>query len=217
MNDSPQAIRERVHAEELARGSDPRVAEGRAKAAEARARHGFPIEPQEAWKAKLEKEGGGAPASTTAAPAATEQATPAVQEATETTTADAQAPEAQQPAAHTAPEPVAPPTALPAAPEVLAPPPYEIETAASLDAEVGETIVTDESIAVIGSIAVRDAPMSRWLVALLAALALWGAAYLIVLSGSDVNRATTGCEVSPNQDLTCFLPRDGGSPAEAAH
>ncbi|HVE76761.1 MAG TPA: hypothetical protein VND22_08375, partial [Actinomycetota bacterium] len=59
MNETPEAVRERVKQEELAKGSDPRVAESRSKAAEARAKHGLPIDPQQAWKAKLEQEGGG--------------------------------------------------------------------------------------------------------------------------------------------------------------
>ena len=59
MNETPEEIRERVLSEEMAKGSDPRVAEGRAKAAEARAREGLPIDPEEAWRAKLEREGGG--------------------------------------------------------------------------------------------------------------------------------------------------------------
>ncbi len=53
-DETPEQIREKILAEELAKGSDPRVAEGRSKAAELRARHGLPIDPQEAWMAKLE-------------------------------------------------------------------------------------------------------------------------------------------------------------------
>ena len=65
MNETPEAVRDRIKAEELAKGSDPRVAEGRSKAAEMRARMGLPIDPQEAWKARLAQEGGApaAPAS----------------------------------------------------------------------------------------------------------------------------------------------------------
>ncbi|MGH2811342.1 MAG: hypothetical protein ACRDI1_01335, partial [Actinomycetota bacterium] len=68
-DETPEAIRERVHAEELAKGSDPRVAMGRAKAAELRAREGLPIDPEQAWRAKLEKEGGSAAAAPADAPA----------------------------------------------------------------------------------------------------------------------------------------------------
>ena len=58
MNETPEAVRDRIKAEELAKGSDPRVAEGRSKAAEMRTRLGLPIDPQEAWKARLAQEGG---------------------------------------------------------------------------------------------------------------------------------------------------------------
>lgn len=68
-DETPEQIKERVLAEELAKGSDPRVAEGRAKAAEFRAREGLPIEPDQAWRAKLEREGG----------APTQEAAPAVE------------------------------------------------------------------------------------------------------------------------------------------
>ncbi|MCA1839983.1 MAG: hypothetical protein LC723_06600, partial [Actinobacteria bacterium] len=63
MSDSPEAVKQKILEEELAKGSDPRVAEARSKAAEMRAKQGLPIDPQQAWRAKLEKEGGSAPAS----------------------------------------------------------------------------------------------------------------------------------------------------------
>lgn len=210
MNESPEEIRERVLAEESEKGSDPRVAEGRAKAAELRAREGLPIDPQEAWPAKLEREGGGDASETATAepdveapeaetpdeqeaqpepepeaPKEEEAPTPEADEADETgtaPTADIPGVETEAPAPATAPQPVA------AAVEPETPP------------EIGDPIdVTDEVIAVVAGIKVRDARLPTWMVIVMAAILIWAATYLVVFSFSD----SAPCEVHADQTFTC--------------
>jgi hypothetical protein len=106
-DESPEQIRERVFQEELDKGSEPRVAEGRAKAAELRAKQGLPIDPQEAAKAKREREGG-PPGVTGEAPAEAEQAEAAPAEEAPAEEAPAEEAPAEEAPAEEAPAEEAP-------------------------------------------------------------------------------------------------------------
>jgi hypothetical protein len=216
--ESPEQIRERVHAEELAKGSDPRVAEGRAKAAELRAKAGLPIEPDKAWRAKLEQEGGEQPAAPATAEAEPEaepsaeaesaaEAEPAVEgqpaaEAEAHPEAAAPEPAAQQPA-----EAPAEPAAEPARPALRVVEPERetvMATEPEREPEVGEPFgVETEGLEVIAGVAMRDARLPRWLVGALLAILVWALAYALFLSGSDVIERTTRCRVEADQTLVC--------------
>lgn len=193
MSDTPEAVREQVLKEELAKGSDPRVAEARAKAAAARAEQGLPIDPQEAWPLKLERAGRQASAPPAAPPPAAEadEAPPAPE------------PEAPEPSA--APEPEPAPAPVPE-PVVAAP----VEVPVPFDPEVGEPIEQDdESITVVGGIEVRDSRIPAWLVAVLVLIPLWAAFYLVAIGQGDVERTTTGCVVHDDRTFECFQPAEG--------
>lgn len=219
--ESPEQIRERVHAEELAKGSDPRVAEGRAKAAELRAKAGLPIEPDKAWRAKLEQEGG----EPSSAPATSAEAEPEAEPSAEAESAaeaepaaegqpsaeaeahpEAAAPEpaAQQPAEAEAP---AEPAAEPARPALRVVEPERetvLATEPEREPEVGEPFeVETEGLEVIAGVAMRDARLPKWLVGALLAILVWALAYALFLSGSDVIERTTRCRVEADQTLVC--------------
>lgn len=206
MSEAPEAIRERIHAEELAKGSDPRVAEGRAKAAEMRARHGLPIEPQEAWRAKLAQEGG---APTEAAPkpsepAASEEVAPAETEPQEAPAATEASP-AEEQQTTTEPAPAAAPPPAASAPEPSAPVPAP-EPEVPFDPEIGDLIVVDQSVSEIGGVKVRDARLPAWLMVILLAIPLWAMLYLLALGGEDVATRTSECVVQPDRTFVCFQP-----------
>lgn len=193
MSESPEAIREQVLKDELAKGSDPRVAEARAKAAAARAEQGLPIDPQEAWPLKLERAG-----KQVSAPASPPPATEAVE-----------APPAPEPEPEPAPapEPAPEPAAAPV-PEPVAVAPVEVPV--PFDPEVGEPIEQDdESITVVGGIEVRDSRIPAWLVAVLVLIPLWAAFYLVAIGQGDVERTTTGCVVHDDRTFECFQPAEG--------
>src|SRR5688572_380529 len=123
-DETPEQIREKVLAEELGKGSDPRVAEARSKAAEMRARHGLPIEPQQAWRAKLEQEGG-APAQ---AAAVAEEPDAVAEEVPSEVKAVTEAPAEEAAVSETVEEPAAPESAPPTpSPSVDAPVPSGVE------------------------------------------------------------------------------------------
>lgn len=227
-DETPQQIRERVLAEELAKGSDPRVAEGRAKAAEMRAQHGLPIDPEQSWRALLEREGG-SPAAQAEAAASEPAAAPAEAAAPE----PAQAPPAEAEAAAApdvseaaaaqpapaaapapAPSPVAPaPAETPAGPVPLAEPapPREPE----YEPEVGEPLELElESLESFAGIKVRDPRLPTGLLVILVLIPLWAIFYLVAFAGSDSIARTTGCTVNPDHTLVCFQEAEGsGEPA----
>lgn len=219
MGDSPEAIRERVKAEELAKGVDPRVAEGRAKAAEARSRQGLPVDPEEAWRAKLAQEGGGGTAAGTAVAGA-----PAEAPAEVTTGAPepglAAAPEA--PPAPTAPAPPAPvagapATATPVAPAAAAPPsPAAAPPPPEAEPEIGEPIgLETEGLERIAGIAVGDARPPVWLLAVLLAISVWAVSYLVFFAGGNIEEASQ-CAIRPDHSFVCFQPEGGeGAGAES--
>ena len=205
--ESPEQIRERVHAEELGKGSDPRVAEGRAKAAEMRAKAGLPIEPDKAWRAKLEQEGGEAseaPAAASAAEAGAEEApaeeAPAEEAAQEAPAAEAQ-PEPAAEAPATAPTPAPAPAAPAAAPRE---PEFVTASAAPREPEVGEPIeIETEGLEVVAGVPIRNERMPAWVTGILIAVILWAVAYALFLSGPEAISNTTRCEVSADQTLVC--------------
>lgn len=201
---NPQEARASVLEEELAKGSDPRVAEGRSKAAEARARQGYPIDPTQAWKVKLEKESGRAPKeispSSEPEPVASE---PLVLE------------EPPPPAPPAPPAIEAEPRAAIAAPVALVPvvapePAFEPEFGQLLEA------VDEDRWTEIGGVKVRDARIPTWLMVVLIAIPLWAIVYLMALGSGDVHRATTGCVVDVDHTFVCFQPFEEGAP-EAGH
>lgn len=206
MSDSPEEVRARIHAEELAKGSDPRVAEARAKAAEARAKEGLPIDPQEAWKAKLAKAGG-----------TVSQAQPAPQEAADPAEApaDQAASEQPQPEAEAAPEPDAPSeVAAQAAPAPdagvaagQAPPAPEPEPA--WEPEVGDVVepFDEPKVTTVAGIKVADSRIPARLMLVLLIIPMWAILYLLAAGSSDVGRASTGCVVSADHSFVCFQPR----------
>lgn len=213
MSETPEAIRERIHAEELAKGSDPRVAEARAKAAEMRARHGLPIDPQEAWRAKLAKEGG-APSERAPEPVATTEAPPVEAKPEEAPVAsEPSPPETQQtmePVAAAAP----PPASVVSVPESSGPPP---EPEVPFDPEIGDLIVVDQSVSEIGGVKVRDARLPAWLMVVLLAIPLWAMLYLLALGGEDVARRTSECVVQPDRTFVCFQPVEEAASGGGAH
>lgn len=211
MGDSPEAIRERVKAEELAKGTDPRVAEGRAKAAEMRAKQGLPIDPQEAWRAKLQQEGGGGTTTAVAAPPAE---APAV--------APAGAPEE---------EPVESPPAAPTETAVeeapAAPQPPQQEPAHALAApvppppaaelEIGQPVeVSVEGLEMIAGIAVRDDRLPAWLIALLLAITLWALSYLVFAASGNIANLSK-CTAQPDHTFVCFQTDTEGEGAGEGH
>jgi hypothetical protein len=197
-DEAPEQIRERVHAEELAKGSDPRVAEGRAKAAELRAKAGLPIEPDKAWRAKLEQEGGEAPAAAPAAGTATAEE-PA--EEAEPREEEAPAPAA----AEEAPEPSAPAEApAAAAPVVTLEPEFVLASAAPREVEVGQPIEVDaEGLKVVAGVPIRSDPLPFWVTGILLVVVLWAVAYALFLSGPEAIQKTTRCRVSSDKILVC--------------
>lgn len=220
-DESPEQIRERVHAEELAKGSDPRVAEGRAKAAEMRARHDLPVEPDAAWRALLEREGGTATAVAEAPPATAEEAPPAPAEPVEAPPAE-EAPVEAVAEAEAAPVAAAPPAAAVAevppgaaverdevvyAPAPVAVPLPETE----FEPEIGGKIEIDtEAFDEIAGIKLRDPVLPRWLLVALLIIPLLAAAYIVVFSGSE--GFGTGCRVEADRSLVCFITEE--TPAE---
>lgn len=212
MSEAPEAIRERIHAEELAKGSDPRVAEGRAKAAEMRARQGLPIDPQEAWRAKLAQEGAApsAPAlkqaETEVAPAeAAAEKAPAVEE-TSPAVVEEPGPDAAAPAPQA-------PAAVPPALVAEAPPP---EPEVPFDPEIGDLIAVAQTVSEIGGVKVADARLPAWLMVILLAIPLWAILYLLALGGEDVARRTSECAVQPDRTFVCFLPDEKDSSGSSA-
>lgn len=219
-DESPEQIRERVLAEELARGSDPRVAEGRAKAAEVRAQHGLPIDPEQAWRALLEREGG-APAPETAGPpaeaAAPEPAEAPSAEAPEAeAVSEAPAAEAALEAAAVAPAPAAPATeSAAAAPEVAPAPPTPAEPAPpkepQYEPEIGQPAELEtEALETYAGIKVRDSRLPAGLLLILVLIPLWAIFYLAAFAGSESIARTTGCRVNPDHTLVCFQEEEGG-------
>lgn len=215
MNETPEAVRERIHAEELAKGSDPRVAEARAKAAEMRARHGLPIDPQEAWKAKLEKEGG-APSQAAPKPPEAEVAEQEPTEQQEPTTEEVAAPVAEE---EPAPRPEDASPATPAvAPQEPAAAPQPAEPEVPFDPEIGEILVVPQTVSEIGGVKVRDERLPAWLMVILLAIPLWAILYLLALGGDDVARRTSECEIQPDHSFVCFLPEEeSGGDSSGGH
>lgn len=211
VDESPEQIRERVHAEELAKGSDPRVAEGRAKSAEARAREGLPIEPDKAWRAKLEKEGlapqeaaSEAPPVSAQAEAAEEQ-TPAGDPAQESPT---------EPEAPEAPAPAPPAPALPGEPEPRTPAVAAVASPAEVEPapppEIGDPIELEtEGLDEIAGIKIRDPRLPAWLLVALFAIAMWAMAYLL-FAGGTASSEVTGCRVESGGALVCASPGPEG-------
>ena len=210
MSESPQEVKERIHAEELAKGSDPRVAEGRAKAAEARATHGLPLDPQEAWKVKLSK-AGGAPAAAPATPPEPapepDVEPPAPEPQTAETPADedeeGRAAPDQPPAIQAEGTRAAPPQAAPAA-AVLTPPVEE-----QWDPDVGDVVeVFDEPlVTTVAGVTVVDSRIPTRLMLVLLIIPMWAILYLLAASSGDPVRASTGCVVSADHSFVCFQPR----------
>lgn len=219
-DETPEQIRQRVHEEELGKGSDPRVAEGRAKAAEARAKQGLPIDPQSAWPAKMQREGGGAAnAPAAVAPLAEVDLQEAASEAepepveapapAETAAADVDTGEVSQAPVATPPvEAPAPPAAVveragtvaEVAPMVLAPPaPKE----AHLEPEIGEMVEIDtERLDEIAGIKLQDSVLPKWLLVVLLVIPTLAAIYLLVFSGGG--DFGTRCSVEADLRLNCF-------------
>jgi hypothetical protein len=225
-DETPEQIRERVLAEELAKGSDPRVAEGRAKAAEVRAQHGLPIDPDQAWRALLEREGG-TPAASTAV--ATEPAAPPEEVAAPE---PAEAPPAEgapaPPEETAAPEPAeAPPTEGAPAPEEAAAAPEPapaLETVTPAEPsppkepdhepEIGEFIDLDaEAFETVAGIKVRESRLPAGLLLILVMIPLWAIFYLAAFAGSDSIARTSGCLVNWDHTLVCFQEGTGGAPS----
>lgn len=194
MSESPEEVMARIRSEELAKGSDPRVAEARAKAAQARAQHGLPIDPQEAWPLKLEREGREASAPRAEAPAAG----PA-----ETVEAEASAEQAEAPVEAPAPEPAVAVVPLPAAPApAAAVPAAPVEP--YREPEVGEIVEPDAALVEIGGVKVSDARLPRFVVALLLAITGWAMLYLITDPSPAGSAAITSCVQSSDGAFTCF-------------
>ena len=222
-DETPEQIKEKILAEELAKGSDPRVAEARSKAAELRARQGLPIDPQQAWRAKLEKEGGAAPAAEAVEePQAEVQAAP-TQEApaeapdepkpvTEEPAAEEPAP-AEQPQTAPAPSPVQAP--VPAGVEVQRESAEIVPAAAAVPAvapsreiqfepEIGEMVEFDtEDMAEVAGIRLADARLPGWLIAVFIALVGAAVIYLLVFSGPGAAEEASGCRVDANRAVVC--------------
>ena len=233
-DETPEQTKERVHAEELAKGSDPRVAEARSKAAEMRARHGLPIDPQEAWKAKLEKEGG-APAAAATEPQAPTQEPPSE----EAPAASAPAPSAEAPAeAPAAAEETAPQTPAPAPVQAPVPPGVEVQRESTeivpaaisppaiapsreiqFEPEIGEMVEFDTGeMAEVAGIKLADAKLPGWLIAVFVALVGAAVIYLLVFSGPGAAEEASGCRVDANRAIVCGST--GSAPAtseEASH
>lgn len=212
MSESPEDVLARIRAEELAKGSDPRVAEARAKAAEARARHDLPIDPQEAWPIKLEREGGEASARPAAVVAAEPEPTAAAASAPpapETTATEAPA----EPAPAEAPAPATPAPATPAPATPMAGATAAVPIEPYREPEVGEAVGAEGVIAEIGGVKVADARLPAFVVALLLAITAWAMIYLITSSGA-ASSAVTGCERARDGTFTCFRPAEGtGAPS----
>lgn len=195
-DETPEQIKERVLAEQLAKGSDPRVAEGRAKAAESRARHGLPIEPDAAWRALLEREGGAPSEAAPAAEPRAEEATPAPEPEPQPEaepTAEA-APAA--PAAEAVPEPE--PAAAPAPPVVHQEPDKP-------EPEVGALIeVESEGLEEYAGIKVRDSRLPMLLLVILIVIPMWAIFYLAAFAGSESIAKTSGCVINPDHTFACL-------------
>jgi hypothetical protein len=202
MTETPEEVREKVHQAELAKGSDPRVAEGRAKAAEMRARQGLPTDPQEAWKAKLAGEGK-TPAPPTEEPAAP---TPAAEAAEEpTAAAEPLAPAAEPPAEEATPqaEEKAPP---PPEAAITAQPESPIQPEPTFDPEVGQIIELDlEGLKEIAGIKLRERHPAPWLVLTLLAIVASAAFYLIAFNTTPT-QSPTPCHTQPPHTLICPQP-----------
>lgn len=239
-DETPEQTRERVLAEELAKGSDPRVAEGRSKAAELRARQGLPIDPQEAWKAKLEKEGG-APAPTRAEeePQAVAEEAPSEEAPAEAAEEAATAPPAEEapadapaaaetPQTTPAPSPVQAP--VPAGVEVqresaeivpaaVSPPAIAPSREIQFEPEIGEMVEFDTGdMAEVAGIKLADARLPGWLIAVFVALVGAAVIYLLAFSGPGAAEEASGCRVDANRAVVCGST--GTAPAtteEAAH
>lgn len=221
-DETPEQIRERVLKEELAKGSDPRVAEGRSKAAELRARAGLPIDPQQAWRAKLEKEGG-APSATTEASAEAEapaEADEAPAEAAEAPVEEAAeapeeevAPQERPTAVATAERPVRGPvpagveveresTEIAAAP-AFAPVPAPAREVA-FEPEIGEIVELEfQEMGELAGIKLADARLPAWLIAAFVALVAAAVFYLLVFSGPGAAEQATGCRVEADRKIVC--------------
>ncbi len=241
-DESPEQIRERVLKEELEKGSDPRVAEGRSKAAELRAKQGLPIDPQEAWKAKLEKEGGAPAAAEAPAEPAAEAAAETPEEAPEEPAAPAEekAPEPSkqpEPAPADKEQPTAAPAAAAAAeapmpegvqresdtpaelarvtvaPPAVAEPPKPTE----FEPEIGELVEFEtEEMGELAGIKMADAPLASWLIAAFVALVAIAAIYLVVFSGAGVSEQASGCRIAENRTIVCSDPGPGGEAGQPA-
>lgn len=213
MSDSPEEVRARIHAEELAKGSDPRVAEARSKAAEARAREGLPIDPQEAWKAKLAKAGG--TVSETPAPQAA-ASTPPEEPQPETSVTSEPAPSAEAaPESTAAPEPVPEPSTAPAAAAATqaAPAPAR-EPEPAWEPEVGDVVepYDEAKVTTVAGIKVVDSRIPARVMLVLLIIPMWAILYLLAAGSSDVGRASTGCVVSKDHSFVCFQSRHEEKP-----
>lgn len=228
-DESPEQIRERVFQEELDKGSEPRVAEGRAKAAELRAKQGFPIDPQEAAKAKLERDGAPpgvtgeeAPAPEEEEPSAAEEVPEEPSEAAEAEEAPAEeAPETDEeeaPAEAPAPErpaaAVPPGVALSDEVEEKAPaPPVRAEPAEPFEPEIGEPIeIEEEELVELAGISLRESSIPTWVAVVLLSLMAWAVLYLVVFGGSDSSGAA-GCRLEADRTFACFMEEE--APEEA--
>ena len=226
MSDSPEAVRQRILEEELAKGSDPRVAEARSKAAEMRARHGLPLDPQEAWRAKLAQEGGAPAAVSAETPSAAPEPTAAEPASTPEQTAEPAA------ATEVVPQPEQVPTEVPAAASMAAsdsptaagsaPPvtttlaPAQVEP--EFEPEVGDLIEgTDDVVRTVGGLRVREGKIPTWAALALLLIPLWAMLYLMIGSSGDVVRSTTGCAVHANKTFTCFLPTQPKEGSGSSH
>lgn len=229
-DETPESVRQRVLSEELEKGSDPRVAEGRAKAAELRARQGLPIDPDQAWRVKLEREGGAAPDAAAGAPvvpptAAPPAPAPAPSPPSELPAAGAERPEEEVPAAEAAeaaagaapqappavgaeqPSP-APASVAEATTAVSPPTPAPPEPAPAPEPEyvpeIGDPIeIATEGLEEIAGIKLRDPRIPVWLVAALLAIAIWAASYLLVFAQQEAVNRVGGCEVHPDRTFVC--------------
>jgi hypothetical protein len=199
MTETPEEVREKVFQAELAKGSDPRVAEGRAKAAEMRALHGLPIDPQEAWKAKLAGDG----KTPTPPPAPVPEAPPpAAQPEPEPPAPAEEAALAPEPPESTEETPASEPaTSAPATP----PPPAQPEP--TFEPEVGEIIELDvEGLKEIAGVKLRERRPAPWLVVVLLAIVVWAAFYLIAFGNNNTPIPTTNCHVQATKTLICPRP-----------
>lgn len=230
-DESPEQIRERVFQEELDKGSEPRVAEGRAKAAELRAKQGFPIDPQEAAKAKLEREGAPPGVTGEEAPAPEEaEEPPAAEEAPEEPSEAAEAEEApaeealepdEEEAPAEAPAPERPAAAVPPGVALTdeveekapAPPAARAEPAEPFEPEIGEPIeMEDEELVEMAGISLRESSIPTWVMVVLLSLMAWAVLYLVVFGGSDSSGAA-GCRLEADRTFACFMEEE--SPEEA--